>query len=289
MNKPDWPIRWDLLLRYRLIEIVALWEGRLTTNHLQLAFGIGRQQASRDINAYLSEYAPDNLIYDRQLKGYKPNKGFSPKFTRGIADEYLQILNTQQDLINTFASLAPDTRLTETITPPVRDLRPNVLAPITQAARESKRIEICYSSLRNPDPEYRVIQPHTVVFNGQRWHVRAFCEKNMRYSDFVLSRISDQPDISLPGDNGADKDEAWQTWVTLKIQPASRLSKSQKQLIERDYGMEKGKLLIETRGALVPYVLQNLRIENEYPDTPPEVQQISLANRDSVKPWLFDK
>ncbi|MCX9562645.1 WYL domain-containing protein, partial [Vibrio cholerae] len=29
-----WPIRWDLLFRYRMIEIIALWEGRLTTNHL---------------------------------------------------------------------------------------------------------------------------------------------------------------------------------------------------------------------------------------------------------------
>lgn len=27
-------VRWDLALRYRLIETVAWWEGRLTTNHL---------------------------------------------------------------------------------------------------------------------------------------------------------------------------------------------------------------------------------------------------------------
>ena len=46
----EWPVRWDLLLRYRLIEVMALWEGRLTTNHLMRAFGIGRQQASKDIN-----------------------------------------------------------------------------------------------------------------------------------------------------------------------------------------------------------------------------------------------
>ena len=25
MKKTDWPIRWDLLLRYRLIETIALW------------------------------------------------------------------------------------------------------------------------------------------------------------------------------------------------------------------------------------------------------------------------
>lgn len=27
-------VRWDLALRYRLIETVAWWEGRLTTGHL---------------------------------------------------------------------------------------------------------------------------------------------------------------------------------------------------------------------------------------------------------------
>ncbi|OQK62969.1 hypothetical protein XM79_c11864 [Vibrio vulnificus] len=52
-----WPIRWDLLFRYRMIEVIALWEGRLTTNHLIKSFGIGRQQASKDINSYLSEVA----------------------------------------------------------------------------------------------------------------------------------------------------------------------------------------------------------------------------------------
>jgi hypothetical protein len=75
----DWPLRWDLLTRYRLIEIVAQWEGRLTTNHLINSFGIGRQQASKDINTYLQEIAPDNLIYDKYLKGYRPSESFTPK------------------------------------------------------------------------------------------------------------------------------------------------------------------------------------------------------------------
>ena len=73
-----WPVRWDLLLRYRLIEVMALWEGRLTTNHLMRAFGIGRQQASKDINTYLADYGPDNLTYDRFLKGYRPTEAFKP-------------------------------------------------------------------------------------------------------------------------------------------------------------------------------------------------------------------
>ena len=78
MKKTDWPIRWDLLLRYRLIETIALWEGRLTTNHICHSFGIGRQQASKDINTYLRELAPGNLVYDRHLKGYVPARDFKP-------------------------------------------------------------------------------------------------------------------------------------------------------------------------------------------------------------------
>ena len=42
-------VRWDLALRYRLIETVVWWEGRLTTGHLIQSFGISRQQASKDI------------------------------------------------------------------------------------------------------------------------------------------------------------------------------------------------------------------------------------------------
>ena len=87
MKEKQWPIRWDLLLRYRLIEIIALWEGRLTTNHLCDTFGIGRQQASRDINNYLKDIAPGNLDYDKHLKGYKPAATFTPAVTSGSADE----------------------------------------------------------------------------------------------------------------------------------------------------------------------------------------------------------
>ncbi|HFB64119.1 MAG TPA: hypothetical protein ENJ60_01135, partial [Aeromonadales bacterium] len=69
-------LRWNTLLKCQLIEIVSLWEGRLTTNVLISAFGIGRQQASKDINFYINAIAPANLIYDKHLKGYTPTDKF---------------------------------------------------------------------------------------------------------------------------------------------------------------------------------------------------------------------
>jgi len=72
----------DQTLRFRLLEIVLQWEGRLTTNHLCNAFNIGRQQASKDINRYISECSPDGLEYDRKLKGYSPTPSFVPHFSQ---------------------------------------------------------------------------------------------------------------------------------------------------------------------------------------------------------------
>lgn len=40
----NWPLRWDLLKRHRLIEIAVQWEGQLTTNQLSNSFSIGRQK-----------------------------------------------------------------------------------------------------------------------------------------------------------------------------------------------------------------------------------------------------
>ena len=89
-------LTWDQTLRFRLLEIVLQWEGRLTTNHLMTAFNIGRQQASRDINHYLTHYSPEGLIYDRSLKGYKPTEQFMPRFSEGKVDEYLMLLHREK-------------------------------------------------------------------------------------------------------------------------------------------------------------------------------------------------
>lgn len=89
-------LTWDQTLRFRLLEIVLQWEGRLTTNHLMTAFNIGRQQASRDINHYLTYYSPAGLIYDRSLKGYKPTEQFVPRFSEGKVDEYLMLLHREK-------------------------------------------------------------------------------------------------------------------------------------------------------------------------------------------------
>jgi predicted DNA-binding transcriptional regulator YafY len=284
---PEWPCRWDLLLRYRYIETIALWEGRLTTRHLCDTFGIGRQQASKDINNYIREVGQGNLEYDKYLKGYKPTAGFQPRLTRGLADEYLHLMARNNELMNTFESLSLNVANVEVVSVPVRDVRPEVLRPIMQAARQQRRLEVDYVSITHPDREGRIIVPHTLVYTGLRWHARAWCEKNQDYRDFVLSRFRDIPEIMDESEHGAQGDTGWNTRITIRITPDPRLGRAQQEVVEVDYGMEGGVLEVSTRGRLVPYALKLLHIDPQETLAEPMAQQIVVENLDEVRPWLF--
>ena len=286
MNK-EWPLRWDLLLRYRLIEIIVFWEGRLTTNHLIDTFGIGRQQASKDINNYNNKVGVGNLVYDKFLKGYKPTPQFKPAVTSGTADEYLHLLNRNNDLSQTFDTLPLATGNTEILHVPIRNIDPSIIRAIVTAARQQKRLDVDYVSVNNPNREGRVIAPHTIVHTGLRWHVRAWCEKNQDYRDFVLSRFRGVPEIMDLSEHNIDDDTSWNTPVTIKLKPDTRLSREQKAVIARDYGMTNGVLKIATRGSLVQYALQQLHVDDKLLQGKPSAQQIIISNYSEIQTWLF--
>ena len=282
-------VRWDLALRYRLIETVTWWEGRLTTGHLVQSFGISRQQASKDINTYITEHAPKNLTYDRHLKGYVPSKAFKPLFIDDSASASLHLLYQNNARAPHVEGLALAYAHTKVLEVPDRSIKAEVLRPLLKACRDHLRLDIDYVSLNSPEPEGRTIAPHTLVYTGMRWHVRAYCEKNREYRDFVLSRLRGVPD--LWGDvteNDIAADDAWNTEVAVVIRPDERLDKAQREVIEVDFGMTEGHLVVPSRRALVKYVLQRFQIDPKNLNPNPEAQQIVVANLKELKPWLYD-
>ncbi len=281
-------VRWDLALRYRLIETVVWWEGRLTTGHLIQSFGISRQQASKDINTYISEHAPKNLTYDKQLKGYVPSKHFRSLFIDDSASAYLHLLNQTHSRAPHVEGLALAYAHTMVLEVPDRTIRPEILRPLLKACRHSEVIEVEYVSLANPNPETRLIAPHTLVYTGMRWHVRAYCEKNREYRDFVLSRLRGLPEFERKTENLISADEDWNTEVEVIIEPDSRLKPEQKAIIEVDFGMREGVLVIPTRRALVKYVLQRFQIDPKKLDPKAAAQQIVVKNLEDLKPWLYE-
>jgi len=269
-----------------MIEIVALWEGRLNTSHLVQSFGIGRQQASKDINTYLADVAPGNLIYDKQLKGYKPSDSFIPQLTSGHADEYLHILARSEDITVTFDELDMGFENVAMVRPVTRNISPQVLRPLVQAIRQKKRVDICYTPLKDGEEVERIISPHTLVCTPLRWHVRAYCEHARDYRDFVLSRIQGVPDLNDKATYGQNGDELWHTKVSVEIVPDQRFGDKQKLVIEKDYAMKDGVLTIPTNASLVRYVLDAYNIDIHTQKSNPRGQQIVLRNADELVKYL---
>lgn len=287
---PD--IKFDLKLRYKVIEIIVFWEGRLTTNHLCHLFGIGRQQASKDINHYIDALAPGNLIYDKYLKGFRPSSRFKPQFTRGDVNEYLQLLNGSNNVLDSFldTSLIDQTNhrpFIETIQPPHKSISPEILIAIINAIKQKQKISLTYVSLNNPKPERRIVEPHTLVHTGMRWHVRAYCSKNGDFRDFVLTRFRETPELIGVATQETSADQYWHHKVRVKIIPDTRLEAAQRKIIAQDYGMHRNALIIEVRAALVNYLLHHFQLDPNKIEAKPEAQQLMIGNLKEVEKWLF--
>lgn len=279
--------RWEQILRYRYIELIALWEGKLTTRQLCETFGIGRQQANKDLSSYRRALTQGDLIYDATAKHYLPSSNFKPILTQGLASEYLQLAAQQSDVQRILGHLPVAAAAVEVVTAPSRELPPSLLRPIIQAITDCRRIDVDYVSLNNPDREGRIVVPHTLVWTGYRWHVRAWCEKNQDFRDFVLSRFRGEADLMDSSERNASEDNDWQQRVTLQVEPDPRLRVDQREVIAHDYNMENGRLLLTTRAKLAPYLLQLLNVNTGPLLDDPRAQQLVLSNQESLQNWLM--
>ncbi|RUP82362.1 WYL domain-containing protein [Alteromonas sp. KS69] len=270
--------------RYWFIELHAFWQGLVNSRHITEYFQISRTQAQKYITAY-QQIHPLNLVYDKSSKGFCITHHFAPHYITGNANEYLEWLHTQTNEVFT----STHSQLTNaSLNLPKRCVHPDVIRGLSKAIKLRRRLEVDYVSLKNPDGEGRIIQPHVFVKTGLRWHLRAFDEKHQQFRDFVLSRFNGAPEI-LEGETvSPSNDEAWQTFIDLRFVADLRLSPAQKYVIEQDYQMLNGELTISTRAALAQYVLQEMQVNTKFIDEYPEAQQLVLANKEYIQKWLFN-
>lgn len=278
-------IRTGVEQRYWLIELFANWEGRVNSGHLQHYCQLGRQQASKTIAAYQNDY-PNQLEYCASEKSFLPSKDFKSHFLSAEVAEYLNWMSGQQTYLpNPAKKYQLETAVLRT---PARLVKPAIMRPLIQALRQQTRIEINYISVSNPDPEGRIIVPVRFVNAGQRWHLRAWCEKALAYRDFVLSRFRGIPAEEGPCLIPLPEDIYWNAQLTLRIQPDPRLTLEQQAVLEHDYGMEHGELSLRVRAALIHYLLQEMQVNTKMLDSNPVAQQLILANYSEIQPWLFN-
>lgn len=281
-------LKHEVLLRLRAIELIAFWEGRLVTTQLVEWFGITRQQASSDINRYNTEFNEGALIHNPAVKGYVPAAGFQPVLTAGHVNEYLEMLVSQGG--QPMAQVLESHPGVATVQLPDRAIRPEVVREIVRACRAGTSLKILYASMSNPAPHERVISPHTLIYTGFRWHVRAWCHKREDFRDFLLSRIDRTPKPCDEEAPEAGNDCLWQERISLTLIPNLLLSDSQKALVERDFAMPEGRLQLTVRKALAHYTLQRFQAaitEDDASRVREHPLQLLPTDRRRLEPLLF--
>lgn len=277
-------LKWDVRQRLTLLEATVFWTGELVTGFLTNTFSISRVQATKDIGLYLS-LRPDNLRYDRSLKRYLITEQFVPLLITGHPRECLQVLQATQDSPPSVLTLISNLPAVEVVAPPTRLIDIAVLRPVLQAARFGLLVEIGYQSMTTPEPATRLVQPKTLVFDGLRWHMRAYSLTHGEFRDFVLARIHVATLRGKP-ETPSPVDMAWETILTVHICPHPGLSDSQTSAVERDYGMTAGYYSTPVRAALLPYFLLALRIGKDDLQREATSQQIVLLNREELRPFI---
>lgn len=238
--------------RLRFIDTYLFWTGVLRRDDICKAFELHETNASRDIAIY-RQLNPNSVIYDTSEKCYKTTPMFRPIGPH----QSLQSLFSYNTLNMAWSGYAPQ----YIHTTPLPNRQPDIstVRNFIMCAEYGYGIEIVYYSLNNPSGLKRTIFPKHIIFDGLRWHTRAFDDRTQTYRDFVLSRV--ETINNLTGSLSMPKDEEWAEIVDIIIKPHEELSKEQAKLIEKDFNMEGGQLSIKSRRPLAYYLIRNLYLD----------------------------
>ena len=270
-------LKWGVERRLEFIEFRLYWEGGVNRSDIVEAFDVSVPQASKDLTLY-QERAPHNAVYDKSAKRYVASSEFQPCFLKPDAGQYLnQLRSVAEGILASSESWIARSPPYAGPPVPARGVKNDTLRTVLEAIRHNEAVEIKYQSLSSDDPRWRWIAPHAIGFDGYRWHVRAFCDVDKTFKDFLLSRVLEIKSFR-PSEVSPEDDADWNEYITLEIGPHPDLSESQKRIIGLDYGMRGGRARLRVRKALRYYALRRLGL-----DTPPEArrpqdQQIVLLN-----------
>lgn len=277
--------RWGQERRLEFIDSRLYWEGRLNRGALTDFFGISVQQASLDLAEYM-RVAPNNTIYDLSQKTYLATEQFQPVFTDPSSARYLaELYALTTGVLAADISFLGWTPSADIVRHPTRLVPHAVLRQTLAAIRERRSLKITYQAMGRAEPTERVISPHALGYDGYRWHVRGYCHLRRDYRDFVFARIL-ALSVGDLSDLDAQADVEWHRILDVVIAPNPALTAAQQRVIELDYGMTEGQLIVKTRQALGFYLLKRLGLTQPPAPARAHEQQIVLVNRDALIPYL---
>lgn len=285
-------VKWATQQRLQYIEVKAYYTGAVSRSDVAKAFALSDAAATKDLKLY-NNLAPSNLLYSHSVFGFVPSRTFSPTFADLSPAAVLPLFSTD------FASATRTKEMgaiyglnTEHLPLPTRLPSTYVLAQITRAMHNRRSVRVSYRSLSDRDSQdQRILEPHALVDNGLRWHIRAYSQESYDFRDFVLSRVVDAECLDQPAESNAQYDDDWMETVTLQLGPHIDLDAAKRASLLLDYAAPDGVIAITVRRALLGYILQRLNVDSTKEHSMnPNAYQLMLLNRDEIEPfaaWAF--
>ncbi|MBT9567583.1 MAG: WYL domain-containing protein [Thiobacillus sp.] len=285
-------VKWATQQRLHYIEVMAWYTGVVTRSDVARAFGLSDPAATKDLKLY-GDLAPGNLIYNHSVFGFVPDPGFQAVFADLSPRKVLPIIAANlavasgpygHELIYGLPTAA--------LPLPARLPGQDTLAQITRAIHGRRKLRVTYRSLSDREAGIgRILEPHSLVNTGLRWHVRAYAEDSCDFRDFVLSRMVAAECLDTAAESGIQYDDDWVESVDLQLAPHRGLDAPKRHSLLLDYGAEGDVISVNVRRALLGYVLQQLSVDTT-PDHAmnPNAYQLMLLNRDEIEPfaaWAF--
>ena len=278
--------------RLQYIELMAYYTGVVTRSDVAKAFGISDAAATKDLKFY-GQIAPDNLLYKHNVFGFVPSATFEEIFTDLEPQQVLPMIAANLP----FVGESKEQNLlygvnTEQLPLPQRLPGKEILAQVIRAIKQKTRLSVVYSSLSDRDSsEPRIIEPHSLVNTGLRWHVRAYSEDTYDFRDFVLSRFQQAQQLTEKVESNPEYDDDWMEPIDLQLTPHPKLSDEKRQILMTDYAAKDDVIEFTVRRALLGYVLQRLSVDTTEDHTlNPNAYQLIVMNRDEIEPfagWAF--
>lgn len=285
-------VKWATLQRLQYIEVMAFYTGAVSRSDVARAFGISDPAATKDLKLY-SDLAPGNLAYNHNVFGFVPSDSFTAAFADLSPAAALPIIAANLAVAGgPYGETSIYGLATASLPLPTRLPSQHVLAQITRAIHSRRKLRVNYRSLSDRDSQtQRIIEPHSLVDTGLRWHVRAYNEETCDFRDFVLSRITEAQCLEQLAESSMEYDEDWVEMVTLKLGPHAGLDPQKRESLLLDYGTDGELIEIAVRRALIGYLLQRLSVDTTRDRSlNPNAYQLMLLNRDEIEPfaaWAF--
>lgn len=260
---------------------LLLWEGRVSRGRIMQEFGLGPVRASQWLRDFRDAHS-DWARWDSRRREYTATP---------MAYQRADALARQERtafLAEMLSPYSPAELERYSVVPwDLQHPSVHIFSRLNIAIADGMQVAFTYSSMGHPAPHARTIEPHNLVLAGRRWHVRGYCLETRAFRDFVLGRMGALRLLDAPRSIDPSTDHAWFTMVNVRIKAHPALTPAQ-QIVVRDEMFRGTAARVEQcRGALLPYMLQELRVAIDTGKQHPPDYQLAVGNPKECQPWLL--